>query len=74
MTEVKSLSAEALAGNLTRFSSVTPNLEQYESMLKEKNPMIGPITFYQLLTSVLATAYSYLNIGNNFNYILNSWS
>jgi len=37
MTEVKSLNAEALGGNLTHFSSVTPNLEQYENVLKEKN-------------------------------------
>lgn len=31
------LNVEAVGGNLTSFSSVTPNLEQCENLLKEKN-------------------------------------
>lgn len=34
--------------------------------------MIELVPFYWLLTSVLTIAYNYLNIDNNFNYILNS--
>lgn len=37
MTAVQSLDVAGLGGNLTRFSSVAPNLEEFENMLKEKN-------------------------------------
>lgn len=37
MIEVKKLDVKVLGGNLTHFSSVTPNLGQYDNMLKEKN-------------------------------------
>lgn len=54
MTEVKSLSVDALGANLTHFSLLATNWEQ----LQEKSAMKGTGTFYSLPAFVLAITYS----------------